>query len=301
MDVTLDTPVDALKGVGPARAASLARAGILRVGDLLYLVPARYRERLAPGPIGGLVAATEAAIVGEVRATRAGRRFARPSVSKVTVADESGETDVLFFNQPHASRAFRRGDVCFFQGKVVERSGRKSLVAAHWERAEELRRTTIDGPPARIPQYELPEGVPPRLFRRLVGEALPLAGDLPDWRVRAGLAADGLLDLAEAVRGLHRPSAAASLDAARRRLAYEEFFRVLLPLLHRRGRRSAGRAIVGVEAHADAVVAALPFAPTGAQRRAVDEIRRDLAAPVRMHRLLHGDVGSGKTAVAWTA
>lgn len=302
MEVTLDTPVSSLKGVGPARAASLAAAGVRSVGDLLYLVPARYRTRLEPQPIASLAPATDAAIVAEVRSAKAGRRYAKPSVSRVGVADDSGATEVLFFNQPHAARSFKRGDLCFFQGRVAERNGKNSLVAAHWERAEEFEAGgDLAAAPARIAQYELPEGIPPRLFRRLVREALPLASGLADWRERAGLERAGMLDLWAAVVGLHLPSEEEALGQGRRRLAYEEFFRVLLPLLRRRGDPARGRPIVGAGARGDRLIGRLAFAPTGAQRRVIGEIQHDLGAPLRMHRLLHGDVGAGKTAVALVA
>ncbi|MBI4878158.1 MAG: ATP-dependent DNA helicase RecG [Planctomycetes bacterium] len=297
----LDAPVSSLKGIGPARARALAAAGISDVQDLLLHVPRRHRERLAPVAVRDLVAGARAAIVGAVERVRASRR-GRRSLVRVLVADESGAIEVLFFNQHHLKSNFARGETFFFQGRVGERDGVRSLLAEDYERSGALAAPLRAG---RVPVYDLPAGVPPRLFRRLIAGLLPaLAPGTPDWRARSALPAAGLPSLGAALAALHFPASEEDLAQARRRFAYEEFFRILLPLERARatlGRRVKPRRVAPEPQEVATMLAALPFALTAAQRRALDEVLADLARFSPMHRLLHGDVGSGKTAVALVA
>ncbi|MFH0944809.1 MAG: DEAD/DEAH box helicase, partial [Planctomycetota bacterium] len=297
--IRLDSQVSDLKGIGPARAALLASCSIRTVRDLLLHLPVRYREKLAPEPIGGLRPGATAAILGCVKTVRA-RRRGRRALVRVAVGDGSGSIEVLFFNQFHLKEQFRAGEAWFFQGRVVERDHVKSLAAAFFERAE-------DHPPdaARIPVYDLPEGMPPRLFRRLIATLLPLCGPaLADWRPACGLADANLESFAGTVRAAHLPASEEHLLRARRRLAYEEFFRALLPLQRVRvacKRRCKQRSTTLDAGSREQLIAAFPFSLTGAQSREVSQILDELAGPAPMHRLLHGDVGSGKTAVALIA
>ncbi len=296
-DPDLATPVDALPGIGPARADALASVGLRTVRDLVLHVPRQHRPRFEAVPIANLAVGEAAAIEGEITALRGWRR-GRRAVARLVVKDATGELDVLFFNQPHVHHAFKRGERCFFQGKVGERDGRRSLTVEHYEK--EGAATS-----ARIPIYELPDGVPPRLFKRIVRPLIErLALHLDDWRAAAGLAANGLPSIAETVAALHAPRDDAQFEAARRRLAYEELIRLVMPLTQERARRyrvSKPRPTRPTRPELETVTSALPFSQTAAQRRAIAEIAGDLARPSPMHRLLHGDVGSGKTAVALVA
>ena len=297
--IRLDSRVSDLKGIGPSRAAALAACSILTVRDLLLHLPVRYRQKLTPEPISGLLAGATAAILGRVKRVRA-RRQGRRALVRVAVEDGSGSIEVLFFNQFHLKAQFRAGDVWFFQGRVAERDDQKSLAAGFHERAEDH---SPDA--ARIPVYELPEGVPPRLFRRLIATLLPECGPaLTDWRPVCGLPESDLESFSRTVQGAHLPASDEHLRRAGRRLAYEEFFRALLPLqqvrvsCRRRRKRRATTLDAGGRAE---LIAALPFSLTGAQSRVVRQILDELSGPAPMHRLLHGDVGSGKTAVALIA
>lgn len=299
MGHSLETSVAELKGIGPARAAALAKHSIRTVGELLLHFPKRYQERLAPVAIASLAAGARAAIVGRVLSVRA-RRYGRRAVVRVRVEDASGVIFVLFFNQYHLCRYFQRGDVWFFQGRVSDRGEELSLLASFHERA-------IDDvqDPVRIPVYDLPDGFPPRLHRRLLAGLLELPDlVLPDWRSSCGLPAAGLDPLDRVVRAMHRPRSAEELARATRRLAYEELFRVVLPLERARTAlqtRRKSRPTRLSPTDRNRLEAALPFELTGAQSKALDQILVDLARPAPMHRLLHGDVGSGKTAVALLA
>lgn len=300
----LETPLEQLKGFGPKRGAVLAGAGVRTVRDLLFHLPRRYRRRLAPIPIAEVEAGTDAAIVADVTSRRSSRR-GRRSLTRIGVQDRSGRIDVLFFNQPHMARSLARGERCFFQGRVGERNGSLHLVASFHEKDREDQDTSQGGAAAGIPVYELPEGIPPRLFRRTISQLLGnLAGRLPDWRDRYGYDDGDLLELGETVQQMHFPGEAAHFERARRRLAYEEFVRIRLPL-----ERLRARIAKSAKAHACAVsdeqrqllVAALPFTLTAAQQRVVTVVLDELGRSTPMHRLLHGDVGSGKTAVALLA
>ena len=305
MGYSLETSVAELKGIGPARAEALAEHSIRTLRDLLLHFPKRYLVRLRARAISSLQAGeageagVQVAIEGRVLSVRS-RRQGRRAVVRIRVEDASGSIEVLFFNQYHLRRNFQRGEVWFFQGRVGRRGEQLSLLASFHERA-----TGDSQEPVRIPVYDLPEGFPPRLHRRLLAGLLEGPDlDVPDWRGSFVLPAAGLDPLGRVVRMLHRPGSAEVLMSATRRLAYEEFFRILLPLeqararLRRRHKLRPTRLAPGERGRLEA---ALPFALTGAQGVALDQLLADLARPAPMHRLLHGDVGSGKTVVALLA
>jgi len=299
---SLETSVGELKGIGPARAEALAQRSIRSLRDLLFHFPRRYLTRLPPQAIGSLQAGARAAIEGRVSSVRA-RRQGRRAVVRVRVGDASGSIEVLFFNQYHLRHNFQRGELWFFQGRVGQRGEQLSLLAAFHERAAPAREA---GPaPVRIPVYDLPEGFPPRLHRRLLAALLDGPHfEITDWRRSCGLPADGLEPLGQVVRAAHRPGSEAELSRVKRRLAYEEFFRILLPLERARAalrRRTKPRPTRLSPADRGRFEASLPFALTRAQTAALDRILAELAEPAPMHRLLHGDVGSGKTVVALLA
>jgi len=303
-DPELDAPVRQLVGIGPARAAALDGVSLSTVRDLLFHLPSRYRERLDPVPIADLQTGTEACVVGEVRwagVTRHGPR----ALLRVGVRDGSGSIEALFFNQPHLRSSFEAGQRFAFQGKVGRRGDTVHIVPSLHERC-------VDGDAAApstapLPVYALPAGFPARVYRKLMASTVAgLARNVVEWRDVAKLSnAPSIVPLAQALALLHLPGSLRDIEDARRRLAYEEFVRVLLPLARRKASvhradsdyATAGRASL-LAPQVRLLRERLPFELTRSQQRSLGEIVADVDRAAPMHRLLHGDVGSGKTAVA---
>ncbi len=305
---TLDlVPVTELKGVGPKSAQRLERLGIRSVQDLLFHLPLHYQDRTRVAPVGGLRPGDQAVVEGLVE--HAEVRLGRRRSLLVRIADGTGFLVLRFFHfgvaqQDGLSRGVRLR--CF--GEV--RMGPASLEMVH----PEYRRVTAGEPepPAEslTPVYPTTEGLHQLTWRELTSNALARLDEtdgLPDWLPPALLRRLRLPQLLEAVRFIHRPPPGAPLDQlaagrhpAQRRLAFEELLAHQLSLrrLRREHRRVPAPPLQGDGALRAAFERSLPFQLTGAQRRVVGEISRDLAAAYPMMRLVQGDVGSGKTVVA---
>ena len=296
-----------MRGVGPQLAARLARIGIHSIQDLLFHLPLRYQDRTRITPIAALRPGVEAVIEGEVLGADIvlGRR--RSLLCKL--ADRSGVATLRFFHFSAAQqRALVRGLRLRCYGEA--RPGPAGLELVH----PEYRAFDPAAPPpleaALTPVYPAGEGLTQPRLRQLIGQALALAEGrhpelLHDW-LPAGLI-HGLPALAAAVRYLHAPPADAPVaqllageHRAQQRLAFEELLAHHLSLrqLRVRVQRRSAPPLTAPAALERGFFAALPFAFTAAQRRVSREIAADLARPQPMLRLLQGDVGSGKTAVA---
>ncbi|WP_372018745.1 ATP-dependent DNA helicase RecG [Pseudoxanthomonas sp. 10H] len=302
-----ETPVSALRGVGAAVAGKLAARGLGTVQDLWLHLPLRYEDRTRLTPIRALQSGVPAQVDATVEAVERGFRY-RP-VLRVAVADGSHATLVLRFFHFRAAQAaqFRPGVRlrCF----GTPRPGQHGLEIVH-----PSYRVLADGEDPGLgealdPVYPAVDGVGPATLRRLIGLALDL---LPDGPVLELLPASlpalaGLPGLRESLLTLHRPPREADLAAlaagthpAQRRLALEELLAHHLSLRRRRlaQQQLHARALDGPGALAARLLATLPFALTGAQRRVFEQVRADLSQPRPMQRLVQGDVGSGKTVVA---
>jgi len=297
----------ALRGVGPQLAARLARIGIHSVQDLLFHLPLRYQDRTRVTPIAALRPGAEAVIEGEVLGADIvlGRR--RSLLCKL--ADRSGVATLRFFHFSAAQqRALIRGLRLRCFGEA--RSGPAGIELVH----PEYRALDPAAPPvledALTPIYPAGEGLTQPRLRQLIGQALALAATrhpelLHDWLPPDLL--PGLPPLAAAVRYLHAPPAAAPVaqllggeHPAQRRLAFEELLAHHLSLRQLRARvqRRSAPVLAAPAELERRFFAALPFAFTAAQQRVTHEIAADLARAQPMLRLLQGDVGAGKTAVA---
>jgi len=302
----LERPIGALAGVGPSVAAKLARLGVDRLGDVLCLLPQRYEDRTQIVPLGALNPGQKALVEGEIALAEVAFRRRRSLLCRL--ADGTGSITLRFFHfHPAQQRALERGVRVRCFGEV--RAGPTGLEMVHPEyrvlgRAEAPPGTTL------TPVYPATEGLTQQRLRQIAEQALALLErePLPDYL--ADLVPSGWPSLAEAIRGLHRPpqdSDAALLASGKhpwqRRLALEELIAQRLSL--RRSSLAARRERAAVLEDGEGLLAAfaasLPFAMTGAQRRAIEDVARDLRAGAPMNRLLQGDVGSGKTVVAAAA
>ncbi len=302
---TLDDPVTTVPGLGPAAAKHLARMGIERVGELLHHVPRAYKDRRVITPIAELAPGMEAVVVGRI-ATMRNVRGRRGRILELGVDDGTGRCGALWFRAPvFLARKFKRGQTVRMAGRVDPE--RDPLTFVHPEAEPE----GGDAGPPLVPVYGATEGVSVRKVSTWVGKALEVALDLVEDRVPADIRGRlALMEAGEALRTLHRPPADADLDellsgtsAAHRSLLFGELFGIQLALAMRRRSIKAAPAVEVSSSTAllEQAIAALPFQLTGAQERAIEEIRGDLLGGRPACRLLQGDVGSGKTVVAMLA
>jgi ATP-dependent DNA helicase RecG len=305
--VTDAKPVTSLRGVGDALAARLRALGVETVEDLLFLLPLRYEDRTRVIPLGELRAGQRAAIEGEVQLTEVVLRGRRQMLCRI--ADGSGFLMLRFFYfTAQQQRGLARGVRLRCFGEV--RRGSSGLEIVH----PEYRRVDAAAPPSEedhlTPIYPATEGITQGRLRLLLRLALASidSAKLPDWLPAEVLADARLPSLRSAIDYVHRPPADAPIEQladgrhpAQQRLAFEELLahQLSLKLLRQRIQSNPGWALGGGnEPLKEALLAALPFQLTRAQRRALAEIERDLALPKPMLRLVQGDVGCGKTLVA---
>jgi ATP-dependent DNA helicase RecG len=310
-------PSSVLAGVGTAAAKELGELGVESVLDLVTDYPRRYIDGTRLAPVGDLREGDRASVLAEVTRVsqppvrRGGRGRRPPPRVEVTVADESGRLSVVFFNQTWRARQLPVGTLALFFGTLGSFRGSRQMVNPV---VDVLRtaddRDDVDQPTSgRIfPVYPLTEraNLTSARISRFVHEALDRAGTLADPLTEPRRRHLGLVDRTAAFNDIHRPEAMDDVEPARRRLAFDELLRLQVALVlrqHRlaadaRGIRHTVRRPDGAPTLADRFVDALPFSLTAAQQRAVAAIGDDLAGALPMHRLLQGDVGSGKTVVA---
>jgi ATP-dependent DNA helicase RecG len=292
-------PVTVLAGVGPKKAEALEAMDIRTVLDLLTHYPRRYVDRTRQAAIRDLKEGVETSVLATVKRVQQRRTRQRRTMVEVDVFDGSSYLHCVFFNQPWRARQLQRGTEAVLFGKVDRYRGRLQM-------ANPVVDLVGDRTGRIIPIYPQSEkaGLATWELATLVDEALERAGELADplptgWRDRLDV-----VDRTWAVRQVHNPESMGAAEAARKRLVLDELLRLQLALVVRK--RAVEREAKGIRHTTEGELVtrfhgALPFALTGAQQRAIAEIAADLAGPHPMHRLLQGDVGSGKTLVAVTA
>jgi len=292
-------PVTDVRLVDARRADALARLGVLSVGDLITHYPARYLDLTMVPSIHGAPLGRDATVVGIVRDVRVKRPRPRLTIVEIAVGDESGVVVAVWFNQPYVAQRVKVGDRVAVAGTVEMDYGLKQMKSPFLERLGEQ-----GGPEdlGRIlPVHPATEGLSTAWMRRLVGEALSHAGRVRDPLPAALRVSRSLVPLRTALADIHFPRDARAAERGRHRLAYEELFLQQLAVLSRRGRllrEQRGHAHVTGGPAVMALPTLFGFGLTDDQLGAVADLLADLAAPRPMNRMLLGDVGTGKTAVA---
>lgn len=289
----LHWPLTALRGIGPRRAQQLADSfGLRTVGDLLRCAPRRYeaaaaRARLADAPDGALVRVRAAARGASLWRSR-GR-----NVLQVRLEDGSGRATAYFFNQPYLRAAFPAGRDVTLEGRACRRPELTFFAPRVVSGDEPV-------PEGLQPVYPQADGVPRGLLPRAAAAALPLLRDVAEALPAEVLAAAGVPPLAQALAALHAPAERGAAEAGRRRLAWEEILNVELRRRERTQRAPGCGPLRAARPEVWArIQARLPFELTADQERVLATLRADLARGAPLARLLHGEVGSGKTAVAF--
>ncbi len=303
-----DCPVRSLRGVGPRREELLLDIGVTTVADLLLLLPFRYLDRTRETTIDALPTDREGTTIGRIASVRTVRGRRRRFIA--LLEDGSGRLECVWFaGLKHVGRALSPGDLVAVSGKVTRFDRRLQMVHPEVEVVSDSEEDTRLHTGRIIPVYTTSarmkdERMTTRALRRLIHDALEdLGRDLPDPLPVSLRDRYGLLPLPQALRAIHFPDSMEDVEAARRRLAFDELLGLQLYLgrVRQDRRRQSGRALPGPGPLAESLLARLGFDLTRAQQRAIREIWEDLARPVPMHRLLQGDVGSGKTLVALLA
>ncbi len=298
MAVTRESPITVLPGVGKTKAEYYAKMGILTLGDLLLHYPRAYENR---GEILTLETARpdakSALILTVASEARVVRLRSHKSFLKFRAFDDTGSCEIVYFNQDYLKTQFPVGAIFRFFGKV-ERVGKKysmsSPVAEPWT-------PTADLPPLWA-VYRMTEGISPKQIARDVEMALSLIGGDAEDPLPASLREKrSLCTLAFAERQIHRPNSYESLAKARRRLVYDEFFTFSLGAALTSRREKEHNAPPCQNSDIRPLTDQLPYKLTGAQSRAIEEIRRDMACDSPMSRIVVGDVGCGKTVCAAAA
>lgn len=293
------TPVRELKGVGEKRAELYEKIGIRTVGDLIFHFPRRYIDYSEPAPISESPIGEHAVIRAMVvKKTPAARIRQGLTLYKIFAEDDSGSRiTVTYYNNRFAADALKEGEEYLFSGKVSGNFVRKEM------NSPTVLKVTEEN--LLRPVYPLTEGLTAAMVTTNVEEVLSSANDsfftdtLPD-----GLRQEyGLSTLEYAVRSIHFPKDAHAAEVARKRLAFDEMLRLQLGmiLIKNRSKAENGCKMSPKESEMEAFYKSLPFEMTGAQKRAAADIIADMCSGSPMNRLLQGDVGSGKTAVAAAA
>ncbi|MGE5197774.1 MAG: ATP-dependent DNA helicase RecG [Deltaproteobacteria bacterium] len=301
----LTASVQYLKGVGPKRIKLFNGIGIYSVEDMFYYFPRRYEDRTTFTTVSQLQEGQVQTIKAKILARDMRQSFRRHrfSIVEAAVGDSTGKIFCVWFNQPYLKDYFKVGQEIIFYGKVERYAGRLQMSSPEFEMVTEGDNESLNA--GRIvPVYPLPQGLTQRYLRRLIKEALDecltrISDFLPyDIRLR-----NDLLNLARSLRNIHFPENPDMQNQAHRRLSFEEFFIFQLPLVIRKVRKQdrAGLAHKVEGKLVDDFISRLPFELTGDQKKVIGEIKADMERPVAMHRLLQGDVGSGKTVVAAVA
>lgn len=296
----LDAPVTVVKGIKGAMKSRLNKLGVFTVRDLLYLFPHRHNNFADVQPIASLKVDEEQTVMVTVWSTSVshfGR--SRNGNTQAVVGDETGTMRVVWFNQPYIAGQLKTNDRIVLSGKVGVYQRQKTMENPEWERAgDDLTHTG-----RLVPVYPLTQGLSQRLLRRAVKEALDTYLEQIEETLSLELRKrHALLPLQKALRQMHYPDSAEDYEQARRRLAFEELLCIQIAVMERRLAWEEGRAAAfELDGVLDTYIESLPFALTGAQRRVLGEITADLQSARPMARLVQGDVGSGKTAVAAAA
>jgi ATP-dependent DNA helicase RecG len=297
----VDAPVTALKRVPFALAVKFDKLGVRSVRDLLLLFPRRHADYGDPVPVSQLEFGREQTVRVQVWTAKERQMGFRMRATEATVGDATGMMRCVWFNQPWVAKQLPTNAEIVVSGRVSEHRGRPQFENPEWEPwSDDLLHTG-----RLVPVYPLTAGLQSRTVRRVMREALDrFVHLLPDTLPAETRSRLGLLPLAQAVAQMHYPADRAALDAARKRLAFDELLPIQLTMLLRR-RMFQTTAPAEPAPISPAVergfLASLPFTLTGAQERVLFDVLNDLRKPVPMSRLVEGDVGSGKTVIAAAA
>ena len=286
-----------IKGIGEKRAQALNKLGVFSLLDLISYFPRRYEDRSSLKPIAlvqnGESVCISAVVADEPRLSRIRRGL---DLVKLRAYDDSAEVSITYFNQSYVRNQLHRGSAYRFYGKMEVRGSHRSLTNPVFE-PEELPAGKISVTGRIVPVYHLISGLQQNAIRQSIRQGLDSCkGRIPDLLPDSVRKEYGLIPAEDAYESIHYPQNISSLDQARKRFVFEELFLLSCALGSRQ--KADRQGIVIPKPDFTPFYDSLPFSPTGAQRRAIEEAAADMASGRQMSRLLQGNVGSGKTLVA---
>lgn len=298
IEVTLETSLSAFPAFKKTVLSRLEKRGISTVSDLFRHLPRTYEDYSVIRPVAELEVGELATVEGRVVRLSAGRTYRkRVFLTEATIEDDTGQIRAVWFGNRFVAQSLPEGARVRISGSVSEDGKGLLFQTPDYERASRAATHTA----RLIPVYPEAGGVSTRFFRWQIVELLKKVGDIPDPVPEDIVKRLHLPALRAALRYVHLPKNAAEWQIARKRFAFDEMFLFQLKALQAKAFYDTSKAVAirdDKDVPTEAFLASLPFEPTGAQRRAVSEILRDLEGPHPMNRLVNGDVGSGKTLVA---
>lgn len=293
----LDKKVAQLGPIAKKLAGKLKKLEIETISDLIFYYPFRYEDYGRLSAISDLKSGDETTVIGRVELIASRRSYRQKKVmTEALLTDASGSIKIIWFNQPWVLKTLKAGDTLRVYGKVTGDEFNLHFNSPNWEKCAD----DCCDPAGIMPVYPLTAGLTNKQLKFLIKQSLPHAAEFEDFLPAEITQKETLSSLADAIKEVHLPSSEQKLQAARKRLAFNELFVVQIwtKLLRQEKAGKKSIPIPFYEAEIKAFVAGLPFPLTDDQKRASWEIIKDLAKSSPMNRLLEGDVGSGKTLVA---
>lgn len=298
-------PIQSIKGIGEKKAKLFQKLGIRTVLDLLEYYPRDYKDRSQITKIADMKPGEQYTLLCRIKEAPQNIRIHRMALTKVRVSDGSGELEMIWFQRPYMKNMLTVGEYYFFVGALESRRGkhlgRPAVQNAEFEKYSEEESLSYK---RIVPVYRLTKGLTQKAFRSAIHTALTEADEaveetLPRWILEENI----LCGRAFAVRNIHFPETNEAFMQARRRLCFDEFFILQTALYKFKNKHLKETTGFCLDASLDytRIIKALPFTLTDAQRRVLAEIQADMSSGLSMNRLIQGDVGSGKTAVATCA
>lgn len=301
--IPLETPIANVPGVGPTYAQKLLKLNIITVGDLIHHYPHRYDDYAAIKNISNTQVGEEVTIVGSIWDIGNVYTKSHKILTKAVINDGTGAIEVVWFNQRYLGSTLKTGMRISLSGKVSQNGYKLNIVSPVYEILQEEEKFVNTG--RLVPVYPETAGVSSRWLRGKVIRLLPATLEsIEDWLPEKVQTAIEVLPLQQAISQIHFPNTKEEMQAARKRIAYDELLKVHLTALKRKYEwqtKTTGTALKIDQKAITQFIHGLPFPLTSAQQRVIDELLFDLSQKTAMNRLLEGDVGSGKTVVAAVA
>lgn len=289
-------PITSLKGIGEKTAKLFAKLGVETVEELLHDYPRAYDAYEEPVPIGKLREKEMFAVSGQLMKTPSVRRFKNIQVIITDVRDMTGALQLTWYNMPYLRNVLQMGQILIFRGRVVKKSGRLTMEQPDVFTPEQYRRIMH----SMQPVYGQTKGLGNKAITRAVQQALEQRQMEREYLPEELRSRYELAEYNYAIEHIHFPADKKELLFARKRLVFDEFLFFLLSVRRLKEKRQdlKSKYVTPRAPEVDKLLTSLPYELTGAQKKVLEEVRKDMESGLVMNRLVQGDVGSGKTIVA---
>lgn len=284
----LNDEITTLKGIGKKKSLCYAGLGINTIGDFLYHFPRDYEDRSREKHIYEITAGEVALVRGtviEVKKNNFPYARGKKQLLRVSISDGIQVMEAIYFNAYYLSDKLKKGEEYYFYGRVRTNEHPKQMIHPDFSKER----------PGIVPVYPLTKGITQKDIRRHISGVVNLADEIGEYLPKHVIKKHDLVDISFALKNIHLPGDIESLNLAKKRIIYDEMFFLELGLFMMKLTSGKGQRHEG---DIEAFIKTLPYQLTSAQKKVVDEISRDMESDIAMSRLLQGDVGSGKTAVA---